>query len=339
MIERTNPDGFEANTRCAVEDVCAWPNLKKLPDGSILAAIFNQPCHGMWEGDLDGYRTTDGGETWSRLARIAEHERPGSNRMNCSVGYAANGDLITLCAGWHNRHPRGKSGPFKSEDRGSTRTYRSTDNGKSWTAGEQLPDLPDEAIFTPFGDIHIAADGRLITPGYMSTTQVNRQHGSYTQESTDDGETWQVGSSINQIGNETALLPLGNGRWLAASREEHDKHVEQFVSDDDAKTWTRVGPLTLPGQITAHLLRLHDGRILLSYGNRCINNYGVDVRFSEDDGKSWGEPTRVADAPLRDCGYPSTVELSDGWFLTAWYSQLPGEYQYAMYATRWCLRQ
>ncbi len=34
----------------AIDNVCAWPNLTKMPDGSIVAAIFNQPTHGGWEG-------------------------------------------------------------------------------------------------------------------------------------------------------------------------------------------------------------------------------------------------------------------------------------------------
>jgi Na+/melibiose symporter-like transporter len=36
----------------AIDNVCAWPNLTKLPDGAIIATIFNQPCHGLWEGDV-----------------------------------------------------------------------------------------------------------------------------------------------------------------------------------------------------------------------------------------------------------------------------------------------
>lgn len=37
----------------AIDNVCAWPNLTLLPDGVIIAAIYNQPCHGTWEGDLE----------------------------------------------------------------------------------------------------------------------------------------------------------------------------------------------------------------------------------------------------------------------------------------------
>ena len=114
---------------------------------------------------------------------------------------------------------------------------------------------------------------------------------------------------MNPAGNETDILHLGGGRWLAASREfkeSRDVHLELFVSTDDARTWERRMPLSLPMQVTGNLAALADGRILLSYGNRCWNNFGVDVRISEDQGKTWSPPIRIADCPRADCGYPST---------------------------------
>ena len=47
--------------RTAIQGTCAWPNCQILPDGTILALIFNQPCHGLWEGDLDCWASEDGG--------------------------------------------------------------------------------------------------------------------------------------------------------------------------------------------------------------------------------------------------------------------------------------
>ena len=68
-------------SRTAVQGVCAWPNLQMLSDGTIVALIFNQPCHGLWEGDLDCWASEDGGGTWRFRGRAAAHE-PGTNRMN-----------------------------------------------------------------------------------------------------------------------------------------------------------------------------------------------------------------------------------------------------------------
>jgi hypothetical protein len=37
----------------AVDNVCAWPNLTVLPDGTITAVGFNKPGHGGVVGDVD----------------------------------------------------------------------------------------------------------------------------------------------------------------------------------------------------------------------------------------------------------------------------------------------
>ncbi len=33
----------------AIDNKCAWPNLTLLSDGSIVATIFGEPCHQLWE--------------------------------------------------------------------------------------------------------------------------------------------------------------------------------------------------------------------------------------------------------------------------------------------------
>ena len=94
-------------------------------------------------------------------------------------------------------------------------------------------------------------------------------------------------------------------------------------------------PLTLPHQIPGHLLRLQDGGILLTYGNRCLNNFGIDARLSSDEGQTWGAPFRLADMPLGDGGYPASVQRSDGRIVTAYYAQQPGDHQYQMAVAIW----
>ena len=91
-----------------------------------------------------------------------------------------------------------------------------------------------------------------------------------------------------------------SGILLAASRgfeQSRDVHLEQFVSSDDARAWQRKMPLSLPLQVTGNLDALSDGRALLRYGNRCWNNFGVGVRFSEDQGETWIPPICIAETP------------------------------------------
>ena len=59
-------EGDKARPLVAVENVCAWPNLTVLPDGAIVATIFNQPSHGSVAGDVECWATEDAGRTWQK---------------------------------------------------------------------------------------------------------------------------------------------------------------------------------------------------------------------------------------------------------------------------------
>jgi len=329
-----------AETWAAIPGVCAWPNLQRLADGTLIATIFNQPCHGEWEGDLDCWTSADSGRTWAFRGRPGPHE-PGTNRMNCAAGFAKNGDMVVLVSGWSNRGPAGQPRP---PDRGKVLKpwiCRSSDGGRSWTHSGEFPDPRPigtgiDNQYVPFGDIHRAANGDLCVSVY---TRKSDGRNNCLLRSRDDGRSWGSLVELNPIGNETAILHLGEGRWLAASRmferpgEAH--RIELFASGDDARSWRHQSPLTLPGQITGHLTKLADGQILLTYGNRNRNNFGVDFRLSADGGKKWSAPVRIANTPHSDCGYPSSVQLSDGKIVTAYYTRLSQERRYEMRVATW----
>ena len=323
----------------AIQNVCAWPKLERLPDGTLIAVIFNQPCHGLWEGDLDCWASRDEGRTWRFRARVARHE-PTQARFNCALGKAANGDLIALCGGWSDRNP-----PWQpSAPRSATLrplVARSADGGHTWKITGSLPDPPSTELgkdnqYIPFGQVQPAAGGALCAAVYLKRGD-RRQ--AFLLRSADDGNTWRDRVVLHPYGNETAILHLGGGKWIAACREfqpgRDDIHLEQYVSEDDGRVWTRRQPLTLPGQMPGHLLRLSGGRILLSYGNRNWNNYGVDARISQDEGKTWGAPFRIADSPMPDSGYPSSVQLPSGDIVTAYYTKVSGDFHYEMRVARW----
>jgi hypothetical protein len=316
----------------AIQGVCAWPNLVPLPSGELLAFIFNQPCHGMWEGDVDCWASPDGGRTWSFRGRPAQHE-PGANRMNCSAGLDAAGDPIVLCSGWDHRGAVGVPVPHTPPAEPiRTVVCRSSDAGRTWRVTGAFPDAPaGYSAHGPFGHILVGDDGTLRAAIYARAN--DRKTRAVWMFRSQDGNTWGEKAMINPLGNETDLLHLGGGRWIASSRQ--DLVVNLFRSEDDGRTWTFGTPLTLPRQVTSHLMRLADGRILLSHGNRCSNNFGVDVRVSEDQGVTWGPPARIADTPHSDCGYPSTVQRPDGTLVTAYYTRLGAGYHYEMRVAFW----
>lgn len=324
----------------AVENVCAWPNLTLLPDGTIAAFIFNKPSHGQTEGDIDCWVSSDG-EQWERRSTVTQHE-PNTIRMNCAAGLARNGDIIVLCAGWTNEKQadRPKQMPYRDA---IVRTWvlRSKDAGHTWEKQEAFP-APETGWneYVPFGDIWAGEDGALHASCYhghyqdsTKTYKADRWQ-SWHFRSDDDGHTWKADSIIGPDHNETNIFPLGGKSWLAAARITN---MQLFRSDDNGKTWGEPKSVTERNEINGHLNRLQDGRLLLSYGVRVSGQRGVCAKLSSDEGLTWSEPVRLAHTVGNaDCGYPSSVQRPDGKIVTAWYSkQTPDHDGYHMGVTIW----
>ena len=309
----------------AIDNVCAWPNLTLMPDGSINTTIFGQPSHGQMAGAAECWNSKDG-QFWEKRGIPAPNE-PHTNRMNVAAGLAKNGDLLVLCSGWTDvKQPqRSKQAAFR-DDILSTWVCRSSDGSRTWSQIKAFP-APDVGWthYIPFGDIKQGDDGALHVSCYggefTDPTKSTKTKGyrSWHFRSDDDGKKWQRISVIHKTGNETTLLHLGGKRWLAAARETA---MDLFTSEDDGVTWGEPNRVTQKNEINGHLARLKDGRIVLAYGNRikASNQYGVLAKFSSDEGKTWGEPIRVAHTTTWDCGYPSTVQRADGKLVTAWYA-------------------
>jgi len=306
----------------AIDNVCAWPNLTRLPDGSLVATIFNQPCHGLWEGDVECWGSDDGGRTWRLRGTPAPHAS-GTNRMNVAAGLAANGDLLVIASGFTDRPPQGQQ-PSDHKTVLSPWVCRSADSGRTWSRHDTCPSAPElgRSIVIPFGDIVQAADGALCFSAYAGPQDGSDDCCSaYLFRSDDDGLTWGDGAIIGASRyNETAPFHLGGGRWLAVARTQPGDALHLFLSDDDGRTWRFSQEVAMPGQHPAHLLRLSDGRILLTYGNRRVGEKGIDIRISSDEGHTWTTPMQLVALEPTDLGYPSTAPTGDGTLCTVWYA-------------------
>ena len=103
----------------AIDNKCAWPNLTLLPDGGIVATIFGEPCHQLWEGSSECWISRDGGRLWSFLSVCAPHE-PGRWRGDLAAGLTHDGAFVVLCAGRKFAPPKGQipDRPRKPEEQG-----------------------------------------------------------------------------------------------------------------------------------------------------------------------------------------------------------------------------
>ena len=86
-----------------------------------------------------------------------------------------------------------------------------------------------------------------------------------------------------------------------------------------------------------NLLRLRDGRLLMTYGHR-REPFGNQARISQDGGRTWSSPIIInSDAISGDMGYPSTVECDDGTLVTVWYELLKDSPNAQLRQARWRL--
>ena len=127
---------------------------------------------------------------------------------------------------------------------------------------------------------------------------------------------------------------------LIAQIRNHNKinagETLQSESTDGGRTWNvphSIGVWGLP----SHLLKLRDGRLLMTYGHR-RPPFGNQARLSDDNGKTWGEAMILSgDGKGGDLGYPSTVELDDGSLLSVWYESMKEPALAVLRQARWNL--
>lgn len=328
----------------AVDNVCAWPALALLPDGTVIACLFNQPTHGGWEGDVELWASTDKGRTWQLRGVPTPHE-PTTNRMNHAMGVDASGAIVVAVSGWSNRPP---VGTVRSPHDGVVlRAWvsRSTDGGRTWQIHKNsFPEAmkPEWGNPIPFGSVQVAQNGDVCVAGYAGGADPRAvPNSSCFYRSSDQGKTWDKGVIIGaEDYNETAPLHLGGGQWLAAVRTRRVMEMHLFTSSDDGRTWKFSQPISLPSQHPGNLLKLADGRVLLTYGNRCPGNYGINARISPDAGKTWSAPAQIVTLHTGDLGYPSTIQFPDGKLLTVYYSGGIAQHEgYHMGALHWELSE
>jgi hypothetical protein len=219
---------------------------------------------------------------------------------------------------------------------------RSTDGGVTWSARQRVP------LHSPHGPTQLR-DGRLLYPGIARWLPEPKMG---VCESTDDGITWTWLADIpSRPGDrlvesdgrfnylELSALECDSGKILCQIRNRNkanEGETLQTESTDGGRSWSRPHPIDVWG-MPSHLLRLSDGRILMTYGYR-RKPFGNQARVSADEGATWSEAMVLSgDGSNFDLGYPSTVQLDDGSLVTVWYEKFKDNPRAQLRQARWKL--
>ena len=325
-----------------------WPTLARRKNGELLLVFSGgRETHVCPFGRVELMRSRDDGKSWGwpqvlldgpiddRDAGVVEtakgsilvttftslaYEAPMQKMEKTSLPPGKEKDeLDKLIAEWRAAHNRINAEQRQKEL--GTWMLRSTDGGVTWSARYAVP------LNSPHGPV-VLRDGRLIYAGKA----LWKDDRVGVCESKDDGLTWEWLATIPARNgddpknyHELHAVEASDGTLLAHIRNRNQPNAGETLqseSTDGGRSWSvphSIGVWGLP----SHLLRLRDGRLLMSYGHR-RKPIGNLARMSEDNGRTWSDPLTISDDAISgDMGYPSTVECDDGTLVTVWYELLP----------------
>lgn len=341
---------------------CGWPTITRRTNGELLLVYSGgRERHVCPFGRIEFMRSKDDGENWSwprvlldgpiddRDAGVLEtaqgsilvstftsnaYEARLQQELERKSAAHPNAWTDEHIASWQAVHER-IDAQQRDQELGQW-MIRSTDGGVTWSARYAVP------VDSPHGPIQLA-DGRILYAG-QKLWHANRENQIW--QSNDDGQTWskladlptRSGDAQNQY-HELHVVECNNQELIMHIRNHNATHKNETLqseSTDGGATWTAPHSIGVWG-LPSHLMKLRDGRLLMSYGYR-RPPFGNLARVSENGGKTWSEPLTISkDGLVTDLGYPSTVQIDDGSLITVWYEKMLGSYNAVLRQARWSL--
>ena len=220
----------------------------------------------------------------------------------------------------------------------------SHDNGVTFGKIHKSP------ITSPHGPVELP-DGSIIWVGRTFSSEKDREKVVDRIEAhkmNPDGSMEFIGAidniehcGITPLLCEPHAIALKDGSLLAHIRVQCKGDAPLFTifqsrSADGGKTWSKPRQILSDlGGSPPHLMRASDGTLICTYGYR-EEPYGIKAIFSCDEGESWeGESDIYVNGVNKDIGYPSTVELFDGSFITVFYAHRENGDSAAVMQQKW----
>lgn len=343
-----------------------WPTICKGDGDTIYAAASLRVGHVDPFGATGFFVSNDGGQTWSR-ARII-NDTPVDDR-DTGILYLGNGRILInyFTIGAESFRDGGDyeylMDMFATKEQASAMRKKwnamdpadpmlrsgawlicSDDYGQTWSEPYKAP------VTAPHGPT-LANDGSVLFFGGGDGGIIQ------LHQSRDGGKTWKYRATIptprmpdGYHFTEAYGVQLDDGSYVVGIRcadlslEEGDSHsLRTYISySKDGYNFTEA--VMIEGTIgaTPHFLELSNGALLLTYqyrgGRQGDDALGIRARVSYDCGKTWDEEIILSELDyVGDLGYPSTVELSDGTLITAYYQQASRNEHPSFLYTKWKL--
>jgi predicted neuraminidase len=264
--------------------------------GGLVAAWFG----GTEEGhrDVGIWLSRHDGKVWSAPTEVANGVQKDGTRYPCwnpVLFQPKNGPLALFY----------KVGPSPSRWWGMR--MNSTDDGKSWSKPERIPD----GLLGPVKNKPVQlADGTIV---FGSSTE-HAGWRVHMERSTDGGKTFTHIGPLNDGKEFAAIQPTvltwPGERLQILCRSRQNKVVESW-SDDAGRKWSAMKATSLPNPSAGiDGVTLSDGRALLVYNHTARNREMLNVVVSSD-GKKW-QAAAVLENQRGEYSYPAIIQTPDG---------------------------
>ncbi len=306
------------------------PGLATSNKGTLLA-VFDIRHNGAADlpADIDVglMRSTDDGETWSKLQTIMDYDRKVPDSKGNGVGDPTilvdrKTGTIFVAALWSqgNRAWNGSGPGLLPSETGQFVITKSTDDGLTWSPPlnitEQVKQREWRLCFQGPGAGIQTKDGTLIFPAQFRAAD-GAPHSCFIF-SRDGGEHWQMSPAAipgKPPTSEAQIAELATGSLLLSMRDESRSGKRAWAKWDwtkeasDAGKWSEPWFALPDPTCMASLLKHSRGELFFANPNSATKRIALTIRRSTDEGRTWSDGSLL---DPRGSIYSCLTELRDG---------------------------